>query len=147
MDIFDSLKQDHKQVLELLRGVERATGDERSQLFEEMQTELNVHSDAEDAVVYSDFESHDALRELVLEAREEHQLIAQLLDDMGSMETADEQWSAKLTVLIELVSHHIEEEEKCLLTKARDVIDADSGEELAERFEEEKENLRMEVQV
>ena len=145
VDIFDSLKQDHDRVLELLRGIESSSGDERAQLFEEMQTELTLHSDAEDAVVYAEFAGHDALCDMVLEAREEHELISELLDDMGTMDSADEQWGAKLTVLIELVSHHVKEEESCLFTKAREVVDADFGEELAQRFEEEKESLRMEV--
>jgi hypothetical protein len=35
------------------------------------------------------------------------------------MDSADEQWRAKLTVLTELVSHHVQEEEKTLLDKRK----------------------------
>jgi hemerythrin-like domain-containing protein len=145
VDIFDLLKQDHQQISEMLRAIERNSEDERKELFDEMQTELMLHSEAEETVFYSELEKHDALRELVLEGREEHKLFEQLLEDMSAMESGDEQWLAKLTVLNELVSHHVQEEEKCLFPKAQDVVDADLGAELAERFEEEKENLRAEV--
>lgn len=145
MDIFDLLKQDHQQISEMLRALERNSEDEREELFDEMQTELMLHSEAKESVFYSELAKHDALRELVQEGREEHKLFEQLLEDMSAMESGDEQWSAKLTVLSELVSHHVQEVEKCLFSKAQDVVDADLGAELAERFEEEKENLRAEV--
>lgn len=145
MDIFDTLKQDHQKISEMLRAIERGAEAERKELFDEMQTELMLHSEAKETVFYSELESHDALRELVLEGREEHKLIELLLEDMSAMESGDEQWSAKLTVLNELVSHHVQEEEKCLFDKAQDVVDDDLAAELAERFEEEKENLRAEV--
>ena len=145
MDIFDLLKQDHQQISEMLRAIERNSEDERKELFDEMQTELMLHSEAEETVLYSELEKHDALRELVQEGREEHKLFEQLLEGMSAMESGDEQWSAKLTVLSELVSHHVQEEEKCLFDKAQDVVDDDLAAELAERFEEEKENLRAGV--
>jgi hypothetical protein len=58
------------------------------------------------------------------------------------MDSADEQWRAKLTVLTELVSPHVQEEEKTLFEGARG-NGLRFADELAEHFEEDKENLRV----
>ncbi|MGH8771681.1 MAG: hemerythrin domain-containing protein [Burkholderiales bacterium] len=148
VDIFDLLQEDHERVCDLLRVIEISyEPGEREETFDEMKTELVLHSEAEENIFYRELASHEELRDLVMECREEHKLIEQLLEDMARMDSADEQWPAKLTVLSEIVAHHVREEEKSMFRKAREAFDTDVAVELAERFEEEKENLRGRFRV
>jgi hemerythrin superfamily protein len=148
VDIFDLLQEDHERVCDLLRVIETSSEPgEREKTFDEMKAELVLHFEAEENVFYLELASHEGLRDLVMECREEHKLIEQLLEDMAGMDSADEQWPAKLTVLSEIFAHHVQEEEKGMFGKAREALDTDVAVELAERFEEEKENLRAGVSV
>lgn len=142
MDIFEMLKHDHSQLTEQLRALEKSPETEREDQFDEVQTEIKLHFQAEERVFYSELAVTETLRERVTESREEHGLIGQLLEDMASMTSSDEQWQAKLTVLIELFSRHVKEEEQTLFDEAREAVDDELAAELAERFEEEKDNLR-----
>ena len=50
--------------------------------------------------------------EHILEAVEEHHVVAWLLSELLNMDAADESFNAKVTVMIENVRHHVKEEEK-----------------------------------
>ena len=48
----------------------------------------------------------------MLESVEEHHVVAWLLSELRTLDPADETFDAKVTVLIENVRHHVEEEEQ-----------------------------------
>src|SRR5579859_5346547 len=48
----------------------------------------------------------------VLESIEEHHVVVWMLSELAGMDPADERFTAKVTVLIESVRHHVEEEEQ-----------------------------------
>ena len=48
---------------------------------------------------------------VTLESLEEHNIVKWVLSDLDSMSPEDERFDAKVTVLIENVRHHVEEEE------------------------------------
>jgi folate-dependent tRNA-U54 methylase TrmFO/GidA len=76
-------------------------------------------------------------KELVAEAVEEHHVVKVLLGELSSMSSEDESFDAKVTVLIENVRHHVEEEEEELLPQSEEVLDKEElarlGEEMAAR--------------
>ena len=49
---------------------------------------------------------------IVPEAYEEHHVVKLVIDELPDVELEDEQFEAKVTVLDELIEHHVEEEEK-----------------------------------
>jgi hypothetical protein len=49
--------------------------------------------------------------DIALESLEEHHIVKWVLSELDKMEPADERFDAKVTVLIENVRHHVEEEE------------------------------------
>ena len=49
---------------------------------------------------------------MVLEAYEEHHVVKTMTRELCEADPRDERFSAKLTVLKELVAHHVEEEEQ-----------------------------------
>ena len=61
--------------------------------------------------------------------------------EIGSMEPNTEDWAAKVTVLIENVEHHAEEEEENLFPKVRSNTSNEQRDSLGERMEARKAEL------
>jgi hypothetical protein len=58
----------------------------------------------------------------VLEALEEHHVVKWTLSELDGMSADDERFGAKMAVLMEMVSHHVKEEETELFPKVRAAI-------------------------
>jgi hemerythrin-like domain-containing protein len=74
----------------------------------------------------------------LLEAEVEHQVVERLLDDIAATDTTEEKWLAKITVLKELIEHHVEEEESEIFKAARKAFDKKQLDEMGRRFEQRK---------
>ena len=61
--------------------------------------------------------------DIVLESLEEHHIVKWVLSELDGMDPADERFDAKVTVLIENVRHHVEEEEQEFFPKVRAELD------------------------
>ena len=61
--------------------------------------------------------------DVVLESLEEHHVVKWVLSELDGMDSAAERFDAKMTVLIENVRHHVEEEEHEFFPKVRAELD------------------------
>lgn len=116
------LRGDHAAVKQLFRRFEKA-GDRafetKQRLFSEIDHELEIHAKVEEEVFYPAVEDEAAdAEDLVREAIEEHNVVRTLLGEIAAMSSEDEQYDAKVKVLMENVEHHIEEEEGEMFPKA-----------------------------
>jgi len=148
MDALTLLKKDHTKVKGLFKEVEglgeRATAS-RKRLFEEIDRELTVHAEVEEKIFYPAFKQHaedSEEREEVAEAYEEHALVKKLMSELEVLEASDERYKAKLNVLMELVKHHADEEEKTMFKMAREILDKSELEKLGERIEQAKKKAK-----
>jgi hemerythrin superfamily protein len=148
MDALTLLKNDHTKVKGLFKEVE-ALGDRattgRERLFEEIDRELRLHSEVEEKIFYPAFKRHaedSEEREEVLEAYEEHHIVANLIGELEALDPKNEQYKAKLNVLIELVKHHADEEESTMFKMAREIFDKAELEQLGERIARAKEEAK-----
>ena len=117
------LKADHKEVKALFRRFQHkdTTDAVKGQLVEKMIELLTVHTYIENECMYPEVRALlPSLEDDVLESYEEHHVADVLILELAPMTPADERFEAKTTVLIELVSHHIEEEEQDWFPKVRD---------------------------
>lgn len=81
-------------------------------------------------------------RKTGLEGDVEHQLVAGQLEELGRGRAKDgDAWSARFTVLTELVRHHVREEENETFAQARREFDNETLDKLGEQFRREKEKL------
>lgn len=138
-DIFEVLTKEHRLVSAIIEKIERACDEERfdeaREAFEVMKQKLSAHAAAEEQVVYPAWrELSDELRELMGEADEEHKLVKDKLEELTALDASDETWKAKLTVLKDLVEHHVEEEEGEIFTAASDEMEEEDAVELAAEF-------------
>ena len=126
MDAITLLKDDHKTVEKLFKRFEKA-GDgaykEKATVADKIREELSRHAAIEEQLFYPVIRATvDDVEDLTLESLEEHHIVKWVLSELDDMDPKDERFTAKMTVLIENVRHHVEEEEDDLFPKVRDAI-------------------------
>jgi hemerythrin-like domain-containing protein len=122
-DAITLLKADHKEVKQLFREFqaagERATK-KKGELVSKIIELLTVHTYIENEVMYPEVRRLlPDVEEDVLESYEEHHVADVLCMELFAMKPEAERFDAKAMVLIESVSHHIEEEEGEWFPKVR----------------------------
>ncbi|GAA5147539.1 hemerythrin domain-containing protein [Pseudonocardia eucalypti] len=120
------LKEDHAAIRKLFNDFEAAGENAvktKEKVVRKIIESLTVHTYLENEFMYP------AIRELVpdveddvLESYEEHHVADVLCMELATMSGDAERFDAKTTVLIENVTHHIEEEEKEWFPKVREAL-------------------------
>lgn len=106
------LKADHDKVQELFKEFQEADDDEdKLDIAEEICTELKIHAMIEEEIFYPAFRGKIE-DDMIDEAIVEHDGAKVLINDIVANGEDDEFFEAKVTVLCEEITHHIEEEEK-----------------------------------
>ncbi len=147
MDAIKLLKEDHKKVKTLFGEVE-ALGDRasssRKKLFQQIDQELTVHAKVEETIFYPEFRrraENSEEREEVLEAYEEHHVVKGIIAELEDLDPKDETYKPKLSVLKEMVEHHVKEEEGPLFRMAHQLFSKDELDEIGERIMAAKEKM------
>src|SRR5256886_17423039 len=117
------LKADHKEIRNLFRKFQ-AAGDTAVKTKERIAGQiielLTVHTYIENQEMYPEVCALlPDLKDNVLESYEEHHVADVLCAELASMPADAERFDAKAAVLIENVTHHIEEEENDWFPKVR----------------------------
>jgi len=125
-DAIVMLKNDHQEIRKAFREFEKA-GDgalkTRGRLVDKIIELLTVHTYIENEVMYPRVrELVPELEDDVLESYEEHHVADVLVLELSAMKPEDERFTAKTTVLIENVRHHIEEEENEWFPQVREAL-------------------------
>lgn len=136
------LKDDHKQIRKVFKDFQ-AAGDNaevrKGQLVDRMIELLTQHTYIENEVMYPRVrELLPDLEDDVLESYEEHHVADVLVTELSSMKPGDERFDAKTTVLIENVTHHMDEEEQDWFPKVRDGLGRKTLQEIGEAMLEAK---------
>jgi hypothetical protein len=108
------LKSQHREVKGLFRKVKKASGAKaRRSGLEEIASKLLAHMAIEEDIFYPAVKEIGTKKteELVPEAYEEHHVAKLVIGELPKVDPEDERFEAKMTVLAELIDHHVEEEE------------------------------------
>ena len=139
MDGLELLKQDHQAVKDLFDQIDDAEdGKQRKKLFDQIDTQLNIHAHIEETVFYPEMQKIDQLKDMVEEALAEHQEVKTLLEEIEGLDPEAEQFSASLEELMENVEHHIAEEEDEMFPKVRERCDQATLDRLGDQLESAK---------
>ncbi|MGW4462583.1 hemerythrin domain-containing protein [Micromonospora sp. NPDC004704] len=132
------LKQDHKEIKALFKEFQQAGENatkKKGDIVDRILELLTVHTYIENECMYP--ETRKLLPDLeddVLESYEEHHVADVLCLELAAMKPEDERFDAKTTVLIENVTHHIEEEEEEWFPKVREGLGRKKLQEIGERM-------------
>ena len=134
------LKDDHKRIRALFRQFQSASeGAHATQgkIVAQIIEELTVHTYLENEVMYPQVRQLvPDLEQDVLESYEEHHVADLLCVELMALKPDDEHFHAKTTVLIENVTHHLEEEEQEWFPKVREALGRKQLTEIGERMQE-----------
>jgi hemerythrin-like domain-containing protein len=118
------LKDEHKEIRKAFTDFEKAGENAfaaKGKIVDRIIELLTVHTYIENEVMYPRVrELLPDLEDDVLESYEEHHVADVLVMELAAMKPDDERFTAKTTVLIENVRHHIEEEETDWFPKVRE---------------------------
>jgi hemerythrin superfamily protein len=140
MDALSLLKQDHDKVRALFSEVEKLSeraSTSRRALFDQIDEELTLHSKIEEKIFYPAFKERaedTEERDEVMEAIEEHAVAKRLIKELEGLEPTDERYKAKLSVLMEAVKHHADEEEKEMFPMAREIFEKEELDEMGDKI-------------
>ncbi|MDG4810243.1 hemerythrin domain-containing protein [Micromonospora sp. WMMD1120] len=132
------LKEDHKEMRRLFKAfqdAEEGPASQRQKLVDQILEALTVHTYLENEVMYPEIRRLlPDLEDDILESYEEHHVADVLCAELASMDASDERFTAKTTVLIENVTHHVEEEEEEWFPKVRDALGRKQLQEIGEKM-------------
>lgn len=137
-DAIALLKADHREVEEWFEQFEKSRSDAKKEtLAVKICDALTVHTTIEEEIFYPAFLDATGDEDLHDEAFVEHEGAKRLIDQIRAGGPGDDKWEAKVSVLSEMIKHHVKEEEKRdgMFAKARKAdLDLDAlGESMSAR--------------
>ena len=112
-DAVSVLKADHRQVEGWFSQFEKARSEARKQdLATRICKALKVHTQIEEEIFYPAFLEQAQEEDLHHEAIVEHDGARKLIAQIEAASPGDEYYDAKVTVLSEMIKHHVKEEEQ-----------------------------------
>ena len=121
-DAIALLKSDHRQVEDWFEQFEKARGDDRKRdLAKKICDALRVHTQIEEEIFYPAFYQATGDEDLHHKAVIEHDGAKKLIAEIESSGPDDDFYDARVSVLSEMIKHHVKEEEQRdgLFAKAR----------------------------
>ena len=142
-DALELIRSDHREVDALFAQAldDGAPAAQRRRAIGKIVEALTVHAEMEEALFYPALRKAGGAdeRDSVLEAAEEHGVVKDLIAKIEASAGRDETLKAKVTVLKELVHHHVQEEEGTIFDEARRALGKDRLEKLGAEMQRYKE--------
>lgn len=126
-----------KQHREVEKSFATALGTEdariRRSAMHDIIQQLTMHTKLEETIFYPAVQGIDTeeAKDMVLEALEEHHVVKMILKELPKVDPKADNFEAKMTVLKEMVAHHVDEEEKEMFPMAERKLGAERSHELA----------------
>lgn len=112
-DAIALLKADHREVEGWFKQFKRTKNDaSRRKLAEKICNALKVHTTIEEEIFYPAFLAATQDRDLHHEAEVEHAGAKRLIAEIEAASPGDDYYTARVTVLSEMIKHHVKEEEQ-----------------------------------
>jgi hemerythrin superfamily protein len=141
------LKSDHATIKRLMRELtetdERATK-QRDALVLQIERVVKMHAQVEEEVFYPAFKAASRgseAEDLFYEAAEEHHIVDMVLPALKAANPKSHEFSAKAKVLLDLLEHHIKEEETQMFKVARELFGEDQLRELGDMMQARKDSV------
>jgi hemerythrin superfamily protein len=112
-DAVNLLKADHREVERLFERFNSARSEERQQeIAQRICQALKTHTAIEEEIFYPAFLEATEERDIHHEAEVEHEGAKRLIEQIESSGADDDHFEARVTVLEEMIRHHVKEEEQ-----------------------------------
>lgn len=113
MDAIELLKADHRQVEDWFEEFENTSSNaKKKKLAQQICKALRVHTQIEEEIFYPACREADVGEDLMDEADVEHEGATRLIEQIEQGDPGDDHWEARVSVLAEMIKHHVKEEEQ-----------------------------------
>ena len=145
-DIFEYIHADHQKVEKLFNQFEKESDEKQMlEIANKISVELLLHSKSEENTFYKAIKADPEYKQEITHAKDEHDKIAQLIEEINSIDTDNEKLKKLVLTLKEEVMHHVKEEEGKLFSDAKKILSAADAKMLKEKMENYKENNFKEI--
>jgi hemerythrin superfamily protein len=123
-DAIALLKADHREVEGWFEAFEHTeSAPKKRKLAGDICKALRVHTQIEEEIFYPACRNAGISEDLMDEADIEHHAARKLIEEIEAGAPGDDHWDARVTVLSEMIKHHVKEEEERdgLFSKAKKV--------------------------
>ena len=147
MRVTTILTKDHRLVSGLITALEmtpRLNSMVRKRLFEQIRTNVMVHSQVEEEILYPIMRNLMFMRgeSKVDESYREHQQIKDLLNGMAMMDPNTDAFDNRFDDFKSRIQHHVEEEESEMFPVVRQRMSTEEQEHLGQRIHDRKMDLK-----
>lgn len=144
MDAFDFIAKENKRIVRALAKLANTPTENfvvREKIFVSIKGYLEIHMKIEESILYPLLKQQTETRGKTFEGIAEHIAVKNLLSEMASMPTDNEEWTAKLNLLRENMKHHYREKKEDLFPEARKILSQDEIDDLGRRLLTAREGL------
>lgn len=149
MDYLSHNQEEHKKAKDMAKAIKKETNQQKKEgLFKDLYTMIYSHHHAEEEVVFSAVMKELKTKEdkdTIFEMKEEHSLASFQFSVANQTALDNESWDAKFSALMEVLEHHMEEEEKDFAKLAKEVLSKEKRQELLEEFERAYDKYEKEI--
>ena len=144
MNAIELLKEDHERVDKLFQKVKADEDGDHKDTFEQIKAELEVHTHLEEKIFYPKLKEKgdEELKKITLEGVEEHHQVKMFLRELSSLVEDSEKFQPKLKVLMEDVSHHVQEEHGQMFPMVEKQFDEYTLQMLGDEMEKERKSFQ-----
>jgi hemerythrin superfamily protein len=131
------LKKQHREVEKLFAtALKTEDAKSRRRTMDEIKSALEHHTEIEEQIFYPAVREIGSKKaeEMVGEAYEEHHVVKLVIAELPDVDPSDDAFEYKMTVLKELVAHHVEEEEGEMFPMAEKKLGDRRSNELAQQM-------------
>ena len=140
MNALELLKQDHQRISDLFADAKNYTDMRR--LFQTIKGELQAHAHMEESIFYPEYQDEEILRELIEDAKNQHNLMKELLDDLDNQDGPE--FENTFQTLMAEVQLHFTAEENEIFPHVRSLVNGPDLGELGEELESDKLEYQLE---
>jgi hemerythrin superfamily protein len=146
MGIFEMLKADHLEIRDKVESLLDESPSDPHQsnkvdLFFDLKLTMVSHNRAEETSLYDFMAKKPETMYLVVESKDEHLEVEELLQDLEGLNPQDYSWRNTVILLKEKLELHLDREEDLIFERARKVLSEEENLRLAEDYE----TLRAEI--
>ncbi len=137
-DVFEILRNDHQNVSRIINDLKKAGQQQKQQLFNQLQDELNEHMTLEERYFYSRLEDIEDVSDLIQDSLADHDDIRQILQQMSEEDVGSEEWETNCQALEDTKDDHVDLEEQELFPQVVELVEASELIQIAEQITAEK---------
>jgi hemerythrin superfamily protein len=130
MEIYDILKTDHRNVLNMMDAVEKADEDDRKSILTLVHTELAMHSKAEEEVFYRPLKKKLSNHVIIDHSFDDHDEIDKLLGTLQLSSARKEEWMENIRKLRMVLERHIKTEESQVFLLAQEQFSSQEAQQI-----------------